>query len=130
MDYKNNYSLSLILDIIENISTKKVFTKMDLRWEYNNIQIKKENKWKVVFTIPKRLFEPTIIFFELTNSLAIFQIIINKILQDLINTGKMASFIDNIIIGTETKEEYNKIVEKVIRRLVENDLYVKLEKCK
>ena len=41
---KNNYPLSLILDIIENIGTKKVFTKMDLRWNYNNIQIKEEDE--------------------------------------------------------------------------------------
>ena len=67
-------------------------------------------------------------FFRLTNSLAIFQIIINDILQDLINTGEVASFIDNIIVGTE--EEHDKIVEKVVKWLAENDLYVKSEKCK
>ena len=37
---KNNYLLPLISDILENIGTKKVFTKMDLRWEYNNVQIR------------------------------------------------------------------------------------------
>jgi len=41
---KNNYSLPLILDIIENIGTKKVFMKMDLRWDYNNVRIKEEDK--------------------------------------------------------------------------------------
>ena len=41
---KNNYPLSFILDIIENISTKKVFTKLDLWWGYNNIWIKKEDE--------------------------------------------------------------------------------------
>ena len=40
MDYKNNYSLPLVLDMVENISMKKVFTKMDLEWGYNNVQIK------------------------------------------------------------------------------------------
>ena len=48
----------------------------------------------------------------------------------LINTSKVVSFIDNIIIGTEAEEVYDKLVEKVVRRLVENNLYVKLEKCK
>jgi len=43
MDYKNNYPLSLILDIIENIGIKKVFTKIDLRWGYNNIWVKKKD---------------------------------------------------------------------------------------
>ena len=41
---KNNYPLSFILDIIENISTKKVFTKLDLWCGYNNIWIKKEDE--------------------------------------------------------------------------------------
>jgi len=34
---KNNYTLPLISDIVENIGTKKVFTKMDLRWGYSNV---------------------------------------------------------------------------------------------
>ena len=69
---KNNYPLPLILDIIKNIGTKKVFTKMNLRWRYNNIRIKKEDKWKAAFTTPEGSFEPTIMFFGLTNSPATF----------------------------------------------------------
>jgi len=69
-------------------------------------------------------------FFGLTNSPAMFQTMINKILQDLINTRKVESFIDDIIIRTEGEEKYDEIVEKVVKRLAENDLYVKLEKCK
>jgi len=69
---KNNYPISLILDIIENIGTKKVFTKMNLRWRYNNIRIKKEDKWKAAFTTPEGSFEPTVMFFGLTNSPATF----------------------------------------------------------
>jgi len=41
---KNNYPLSLISDIVENIGTKRVFTKMNLQWEYNNMRIKEEDK--------------------------------------------------------------------------------------
>jgi len=54
----------------------------------------------------------------------------NKILWDLIDTGKVANFIDNIIVETEEEEGYNEIVEKVVKKLVENDLYIKLEKYK
>ena len=54
----------------------------------------------------------------------------NEILRDLINTGKVASFIDDIIVDTEEKEGYNEMAEKVIQRIEENDLYVKLEKYK
>ena len=103
---------------------------MDLRWDYNNIQIKEGDKWNAAFTTPEGSFEPMVMFFSLTNSPATFQTMMNKILQDLINTGKIVSFIDNIIIGTEGEEGYNKLVEEVVRRLVENDLYVKPEKYK
>ena len=104
---KNNYLLSLISDIIENIGTKKIFTKMDLRCGYNNVCIKEEDKWKVVFTTLEGLFKPMVMFFGFTNSLATFQTMMNKILRDLINTGKVASLIDNAIIGTETEEGHN-----------------------
>ena len=62
--------------------------------------------------MPEGSFEPTVIFFELTNSPVTFQIIMNKILWDFINTGEVGSFIDNIIVGTEEKEEYDKVIEK------------------
>jgi len=59
-----------------------------------------------------------------------FQTMMNKILQDLINTGKVVSFINNVIVGMEMEKGHEKIVEKVVRRLAENNLYVKLEKYK
>ena len=76
------------------------------------------------------MFKSTVIFFGLTNLPATFQMIINKILWNLINTREVASFINDIIVGTEKKEGYNEIIEEVVKRLAENDLYVKLEKCK
>jgi len=118
------------LDIVENIGTKKVFTKMDLRWGYNNVQIKKRDKWKVAFTTPEGSFKPTVMFFGLTNSPATFQVMINELLQDLINIEKVAAFIDDVIIGTEGEEGHDELVAEVIKRLEENNLYVKPEKCK
>ena len=69
-------------------------------------------------------------FFRLTNSLVTFQVMMNELLRDLINTGKVAAFIDNVIVGTETEKGHNGIVAEIIKRLEENNLYVKLEKCK
>ena len=80
--------------------------------------------------IPEGSFELTVMFFELTNSPAIFQTMMNKLLRDLINTRKVAAFIDNVIVGTETEDGHDKIVAEVIKRLEENDLYVKPKKCK
>jgi len=108
----------------------KLFAKLDLCWSYNSIYIKKKNEWKVVFMTSERLFKPIVIFFILTNSPATFQMMINEILQDLINTRGVISFINDVIVGTKKKKEYNKVVEEVVKRLVENGLYVKLGKCK
>ena len=124
---KNNYPPLLISDIIKNIGTKKIFTKIDLRWEYNNVRIKKRDEWKAAFTILEESFEPTVMFFRLMNLLATFQAIINKLLRDLINTEKVGSFIDDII---KTKERYDELVEEILKRLEENNLYMKLGKYK
>jgi len=127
---KNNYPLPLISDVLENIGTKKIFTKMDLRWGYNNVRIKEGDEWKAVFTTPEGSFEPTVMFFGLTNSPATFQTMMNELLRDLTNMRKVAVFIDDVIVGTETDEGHDELVAEVIKRLEENDLYVKPEKCK
>ena len=84
----------------------------------------------MAFIIPEGLFEPMVMFFRLTNLLAIFQVIMNELLKDLINIGKVKSFIDDIIVEIETEEEYNELITEILRRLEENYFYVKPEKCK
>jgi len=126
---KNNYPLPLITDLINNIGSKKVFTKIDLRWGFNNVRIKEGDEWKRAFTTYVGSFEPTVMFFGMTNSPAMFQAMMNEILRDMINEGKVAVFVDNMLVRTETEEGYDEIVEEVLRRLEENDLYVKPEKC-
>ena len=79
--------------------------------------------------MPEELFEPIVIFFGLTNSPAIFQIIMNDLLRDLVVEEKVAVFIDDVMVVIETEEGHNEIVEEVLRRLEENDLFVKPEKC-
>ena len=107
---------------------KKVFTKMDFRWGYNNVRIKEGDEWKAAFTMPEGSFKPTVMFFGLTNSPATFQAMMNELLRDLINIGKVAAFIDDVMIGTEMEERHNEIVAEVVKRLEENDLYMKPEK--
>jgi len=93
------------------------------------MRIKKENKWKATFTIYIGLFEPVIMFFGITNLLATFQAIMNEILQDLINEGKVVAFVDNVLVEIKTEEKHDEIVEEVLKRLEENNLYIKPEKC-
>ena len=102
-----------------------MFVKMNLRWEHNNVRTKEENKWKVAFSISEDAFELTVIFFGLTNSLVSFQAVINDLLGDMIETGDVAVFIDNMMVETETEEEHDDIIEEILRRIAENDLFVK-----
>jgi len=69
-------------------------------------------------------------YFGLMNSPATFQTIINDLFQDLINQGDTVTFIDDILVATETEEGHDELVEEVLRRLEENDLFVKPEKCR
>jgi len=126
---KNNYPLLLISDLIDSIGKKKVFTEMDLRWRYNNVRIKERDEWKAAFSIPEESFEPTVMFFGLTNSPATFQAMMNDLLRDLVVEEKVAVFIDDMMVATETEEGHDEIVEEVLKRLEENDLFVKPEKC-
>jgi len=96
---------------------------------FNNIRIKGGDEWKGAFTIHVGSFELIVMFFGMTNSPATFQAMMNEILRDMINERKIAAFVDNVLVGTETEERHDEIVEEVLRRLEENDLYVKPEKC-
>ena len=67
-------------------------------------------------------------YFGFTNSSGTFQTIMNNLFCDMINQGSMATFIDNIIVAMETEEEHDEIIEKVLKQLKENDLFIKPKK--
>ena len=94
------------------------------------MRIKEGDEWKAIFMTLEGPFEPTVMFFGLMNSPVTFQAMMNELLRDLINTEKVAVFIDDVIVGTETEEGHDELVAEVIKKLEKNDLYVKLEKCK
>ena len=93
------------------------------------MRIKEGDKWKGAFMTHVGSFEPIVMFFGITNLPATFQEMINEILRDMINEGKVMAFVDNMLVKTETEEGHDEIMEEVLRRLEENNLYVKPEKC-
>jgi len=93
------------------------------------VRIKERDEWKAAFSMPEGSFEPMVMFFGLTNSPAMFQAMMNDLLRDLVVEEKVMVFIDDVMIATETEEGHDEIVEKVLKRLEENDLFVKPEKC-
>jgi len=76
------------------------------------------------------VYEPTVMYFGLTNSPTTFQTMMNDLFWDLINQGDTTTFIDDILVATDTEEGHNKLVEEVLRRLEENNLFMKPEKYK
>ena len=77
-----------------------------------------------------RAYEPTVMYFGLTNSPTTFQTMINNLFRDLINQGDTTTFIGDILLATDIEEWHDELVEEVLKRLEENNLFVKLEKCK
>jgi hypothetical protein len=95
---KNRYLLPLSLDIINKLRDAKIFTKFDVRWGYHNVRIKEGDKWKAAFITNQGLFKPHVMFFGLTNSPATFQALMNAIFADLIAEGKVAVYLNDILI--------------------------------
>ncbi|SJL17387.1 uncharacterized protein ARMOST_20937 [Armillaria ostoyae] len=117
MTIKNRYPLPLISDVIDKLQGAKYFTKLDVRWGYNNVRIKEGDEEKAAFRMNHGLFEPTVMFFRLTNSPATFQWMMNDIFKDLIASGKVTIYLDDILIFTRDLDEHRRI------------LFLKAEKC-
>jgi hypothetical protein len=121
---KNMYPLPLISDLINRLRGARYFTKLDVRWGYNNVHIKEGDEWKATFCTNRGLFEPLVMFFGLTNSPATFQTMMNKIFQDLISKGVVCVYLDDILIFMETMEEHDRVTRLVLERLQQYKLYL------
>ena len=136
---KHNRNVSpLIPAVIDRLAGCTLFTKFNICWGYNNIHIKPGDKWKVAFLTHEGLFEPTVMFFGLTNSPATFQMIMNHCLRPWIQGGNISAFMDDIAIHTkreegETEEQHRlrhkKLVHEILDTLEAFNLYLKPERC-
>jgi hypothetical protein len=121
---KNRYLLPLIDDLIHWLKDMCYFTKLDICWGYNNIHIHEGNKWKATFHTNRGRFEPLVMYFGLTNSLATFQTMMNEIFQDLITEGIISIYLNNIVIFTNLMEEHHRITRQVLDHIREHKLYL------
>jgi hypothetical protein len=80
---KNRYPLPLIPQLIDRLQGCTLFTGCNIEWGYNEVLIKPEDRWKAAFITNEGLYEPTVMFFRLTNSPVTFQVMINTIFHDL-----------------------------------------------
>jgi hypothetical protein len=129
MTIKNRYPLPLIAELIDTLQNAKYFTKLDVRWGYNNVRIKEGDEFKAAFRTNRGLFEPLVMFFGLTNSPATFQTMMNDIFHIEIKQGHVLIYLDDILILDRELDQHHKHVREVIQQLRENQLYLKPEKC-
>jgi len=126
---KNKYSLPLISELVSQLCGARCFTKLDVRWRFNNIRIKSGDEWKAAFRTNRGLFEPLVMFFGMTNSPATFQTMMNDVFRTVIVEGIVVVYLDDILIFTKTEEEHEQAVWRVLEILVEHKLFLHPEKC-
>lgn len=126
---KNKYPLPLIQELLDRTKDAKFFTKLDVRWGYYNIRIKEGDEWKAAFRTNRGLFEPTVMFFGLTNVPATFQAFMNDIFKDLIDNGHIVVYLDDVLIFADTQEHHDDLVRQVLAIFRRHKLFLKKEKC-
>jgi transposase InsO family protein len=126
---KNRYPLPLIRELIDKIKRGRVFTKLDVRWGYNNIRIREGDESKAAFVTNRGCFEPLVMFFGLTNSPATFQSMMNEIFRDEINEGWFHVYMDDFLITAEDREENIERTRIIFDKCRTHKLYFKHEKC-
>jgi hypothetical protein len=120
------------------LSGCSLYTKFDICWGYNNIRIREGDKWKAAFITNEGLFEPTVLFFGLTNSPAMFQTMMSSIFANDIAEKWLMVYMDDMAIHTQCRPEESEeqhtqchwsYVERVLVKLVKHNLFLKPEKC-
>ncbi|KAF8748289.1 hypothetical protein RHS01_10949 [Rhizoctonia solani] len=106
----------------------QVFTKLDLRWGYNNVRVKEGDEWKTAFRTKYGLYESLVMTFGLTNAPASFQHFMNDLFKDLLDVCVII-YLDNILIYSKDDASHTQHIHKVLRRLMENQLFCKASKC-
>jgi transposase InsO family protein len=125
---KDVYPLPRQDDLMAKLRDAKIFTKLDLRWGYNNVQIKEGDEWKTAFKTKYGSFEYLVMPFGLTNAPAAFQRFMNNLFWDLLDVTVVV-YLDNILIFSKDPAEHSKHVREVLQRLAKNQLFCKPSKC-
>ncbi|KAF8689596.1 hypothetical protein RHS03_09089, partial [Rhizoctonia solani] len=125
---KNVYPLPCHDDLIAQLCSARVFTKLGLQWGYNNVQVKEGNGWKTVFCTNYGLYRSLIMTFGLTNAPAAFQHLMNKLFKDLLDVCTTI-YLDDIVIYSKDDASHIQHVHKVLKHLMENQLFCKASKC-
>ena len=117
---RDTYPLPLISNILDHLQGKTHFTKFDIRWGYNNIHIKEEDRWKAAFKTPFGLM-----YFGLTNSPATFCQVMKKILRPLLIKyhHNFFDYIDDLLIATKNNLDLHQQITDKVLELLAQELY-------
>jgi len=126
---KNAAPIPLIPELINKLLGARFFTKLDVRWGYNNIHIQEGDEYKMAFKTPLSLFESHVMTFGLCNAPATFQTFMDTQFADFLATGKVVIYLDDILIMATTLVELVKLTHGILQRLLDLDLYLRPEKC-
>ena len=126
---KNVAPIPLIPELIDKLLGARFFTKLNIRWGYNNICIREGNEWKTAFKTPMGLYESLVMNFGLCNAPATFQTFMDEQFKDLIATGHVVVYLDDILIFADNEAELEWLMHKVLQHLLDLDLFLRPEKC-
>ncbi len=113
----------------ELLQKAKIFSKLDLRSAYNLVRVKEGDEWKTAFSTTTGHWEYQVMPFGLANAPAVFQAFINDVLREMLNRFVYLPYLDDILIFSDSLQEHIDHVQQVLKKLLENHLFVKLEKC-
>ncbi|QRV77894.1 Retrotransposable element Tf2 protein [Ceratobasidium sp. AG-Ba] len=115
-------------ELLEQLKDAKIFTKMDIRWGFNNIRIREGDEWKTAFRTRWGTYETLVMPFGIINGPAYFQAYVNDIFKDLIGVNVVV-YMDDILVFSRNREDHVKHVREVLKRLRANHLFLKPHKC-
>lgn len=124
----NAYPIPLIKDLLQEVSTGKIFTKLDLWEAYHRVRIRKGDKSKMAFCCNFGQFCYNVMPFGLSGAPGIFINLINDALKDFLHKGAVA-YIDDVLLYSDSLEEHVALVRDVLTKFAEHSLFVKLSKC-
>lgn len=125
----NRYPIPHTSKIINKLKEAQVFTKLNLKAGYNNVRIKNGNQWKAAFKTTKETFKLMVMFFGLCNSPAMFQYMMNNIFAEELKEEWLGIYIDNIIIFSDKLQIHEEWTWRILKKLLDNDLFLNLSKC-
>jgi hypothetical protein len=126
---KDKTPLPLISKVIDQLKDAKYFNKLDIIWGYNNVRIRVGDEWKAAFLTNRGPFEPTVMFFGMSNSPATFSRMMTTIFREMLQEGSLVNYMDNFAIPGETKHQLQERTIKFLKIADKHNLYFKRSKC-